>query len=911
MKLRAADGKYLAIALLSAAVSTQLAAQESQQADPDQSIEEVIAIGRVSSTVFDVVNERLEQEVVTDFLGAEQIARTGDSTVSLALRRVPGVTLVNDQYIYVRGLGERYSSALLNGAQVPSPDLTRSVIPLDIFPTEIISALAVQKGYTPDMPAAFGGGNVNILTRGIPDGPVVSIEIASGMNSESDIDGWTYNGGSDDSRGMDDGTRAMPAEIRAAIAEYNGDFSPTGIFAGLNRDGNIHQFAEAQAINRQLATSLYRDVELRPKSIDADAGIEIALGNKWFPGSSDQWEFGTMLLVSHDSSWRNRERINRSVADPDNLFFETLRTTRQTSETGVLNLGLNWAGEHEITTSSLYLLNTEDDSSLSEGHNNNYRLDDINATTGLGRGLRNYRIRFEERELTANQIRGTHELGPETQDLVPLFREAFFRDAVFEWYYSDSEATTSIPSEILFSAEDQVDPATGVSQATQIRLGLSAADYRFTDLVDKVESSGWDFRKPFDAGAFELELSFGQDMTQKARQYLQSQFGFGTTNTAAVPILHGTPGQVFTDANLLDPAYGFSLRPVDIGTESYLAAQDTSAGYVKLDARRNAWRFVGGFRWEQFTQASLPLDILQFDVEVGQSPIPNDQLDRVVFKEDEIYPAFSATFEKPNLWAETFQLRFGVSETVARPDLREISAATYIDPLTEARVAGFPDLRTSDITNFDMRAEWLFSSGANLIASLFYKDISNPIETVQGPGTDDNVSLTFRNTESAELFGVEFEFYRDLTFLGDRWGRWIEPFFISGNLTLSDSELTVGNLDVALASDKRPMSQHSDVVANVQLGFDSLNGVHSWSLVYNTFSERLFFAAQVGGIDAYEEPFDSLDLIYSYYPTDRMTLKFRFQNLLDSKTDITQGGIKVLEQTVGTTAKIDFSWNLN
>ena len=101
------------------------------------------------------------------------------------MRRVPGLTLVNDQFVYVRGLGERYSSVQLNGAQVPSPDLTRNVIPLDIFPTEIIDALQVQKGYSPEQPAAFGGGNIDIRTRGIPNGPVVNIEIGSGTNSDA------------------------------------------------------------------------------------------------------------------------------------------------------------------------------------------------------------------------------------------------------------------------------------------------------------------------------------------------------------------------------------------------------------------------------------------------------------------------------------------------------------------------------------------------------------------------------------------------------------------------------------------------------------------------------------------------------------------------------------------------------
>src|SRR5687768_3171093 len=232
--------------------------------------EEVVVIGRQRSAATDVMQERIEQEVVVDLLGAEQISRVGDSTVSLALRRLPGVTLVSDQFIYIRGLGERYSSTTLNGAYVPSPDLTRNVIPLDLFPAEIIESLSVSKGYSADMPAAFGGGNVDIRTTGIPDEPVIDFQFGSGWNTNSSDKFLTYEGGDDDWQGSDDGTRALPREIGGAIQEYLGDLSPNGILRGLNRDGQPHSIAQAQAINRELATSLNRNVEFRNESTDPD-----------------------------------------------------------------------------------------------------------------------------------------------------------------------------------------------------------------------------------------------------------------------------------------------------------------------------------------------------------------------------------------------------------------------------------------------------------------------------------------------------------------------------------------------------------------------------------------------------------------------------------------------------------------
>lgn len=914
---------WLSAALALSSIGSPAAAQDDEAAGEAggysaaqamaNAIEEVIAVGRLKSSAVDVVQERLEQEVVSDYLGVEQISRTGDSTVSLALRRVPGLTLVNDQFIYVRGLGERYSSTLLNNAYVPSPDLTRNVLPLDIFPAEIVEALAVQKGYSPDMPAAFGGGNVNIVTRSIPDGPVFSVEMQSGFNSESGDDGLTYAGGSDDSLGTDDGTRALPASIGAAIRQYQGNISAIGIFDGLSRDGNPHLLSEAEAINRELATSLHRDIDFGNKSLGPDGGLEAALGNRWYFGDSEQWEVGALGLVSYDNSWRNRQRTVRQVLNPDEEFFDQQRTTQQVSATGVVNLGLGFTDDHEISTSSLFLRNSEDEASVAAGHTFNFQRQS-------GRGFRDYRIRFEERELRSDQIRGRHVVGADTVDILPFLDEPFLSGITYDWYYSDSSATTDIPSEVLISAEDTVDPATGELLSTALRRTSSAANYRFTDLEDRVESYGWDLMKPFGGRSFDLEISGGWDYSRKAREYLQTELTLGSTAAAAAPRLVGTPGGVLTDANLLDPANQFRLGIGGIGTESYLAAQTVEGAYLKLDAMvGSSWRFAGGVRWEQFYQVSLPIDPLEFDPSVGQSVVPAAGGDpgqnaanllAILFKEDDLYPAVSATWIRPGFWAETFQLRIGISETIARPDLREISDATYIDPLTEARVSGTSGLQTSPITNFDIRAEWFFESGDNFTVSLFRKDIDRPIETAEGAGSDNNVFVTFVNAQSAQVTGVELEWFKSLASLGDRWGRWIEPFFFSGNVTLSDSTLVVGDVGLDLTSPARPMTGHSRHIANLQLGFDSPNAMHGFSLVYNTFGERVFFAGRGGAQDTYEQPFDAVDLVYSYHPTDRLSLKLRVQNILDEKIELEQAGVTTLEQHVGTTAKIDIKWDL-
>ena len=888
------------------------AAAEASEMMPATVLEEVIVTGRQRTAADEVLAERIEAPVVADVVSIEQISRVGDSTVSLALRRLPGVTLVGDQFIYIRGLGERYSSTTVNGAYVPSPDLTRNVIPLDLFPAEIVESLSIQKGFTPDRPAAFGGGNVDIRTRSIPDSLQWHAQVGTGWNSESTGKGLTYPGGGDDNLGDDDGTRALPAEISQAIQDYQGNFTVSNIAQNLRRQDPSLSFEEASAqaavINRGLAVSLNRDTEFEQKSLNPDMSLEASVGNSWYFGESEAWRLGFLALGDYKNEWRDRERTTRSVNNPDLVYDETQRTTHKVVLTGSLGIGLDFSDEQRIEATGIFLRNTEDDASITTGF-------DLNRRQADGSQLRNYDIRYEQRELELFQLRGSHRLGTETLALLePLVNLGFAEGLEFNWYYSDATATTDIPSEIRYSAQDRIDPATGELLQTFIRSTISAAEYRFTELEDDANSYGSSLAFPFEWGNTEFTVSGGYDYYEKGRGYIQKQVNFGTQAGAAQPILVGTPGTVFTDENILDPVNGFQTSVGGIGTESYLAGETVTAAWGMVDLTWNdTWRFTGGARWEDFQRLSAALDPIDFSTStriencLGEEvPLPGKlPFCPTAVQEDDYYPSVAITYMRPGFWAEDFQLRFGWSETVARPDLREVSRATYIDPLTEARVRGNPDLLNSSLKNFDLRGEWFFANNNNLTVSLFYKDIQDPIETVQGAGTDDNVTLSFVNGESAEVYGIEVEGLAGLGFLSG--GGWTDSFFVSGNVTLSDSEITIGDV-VQVTNNTRRMTQHSEYLVNMQLGYDSPGGNHSASLVYSVYGPRIFFAGRNGAPDAFEQAFNSLDLVYNWYATDSLSLRLRLQNLLDENIEIVQGGVTVLEQTVGTTAKLDLTY---
>ena len=876
-------------------------------------IEEVVVIGRYKAAATDVISERMDSSIPIDMLDAEAIGRVGDGDVAAALRRVPGLTLVQGKFVYVRGLGERYSSVQLNSAAVPSPDLTRNVLPLDIFPADIVDALSVSKAYSPELPAAFGGGNINIRTKRVPEDRVLSLKLKSGLNSQSNRTGLKYRGGEDDTFGDDDGTRALSGELQQALQTYRGSFSTGDVLNVLRQDGGFHTVEEAEDVRRNLATQLNRDIDVREKGdLPQDIGVQGTAGYRWFLG--ENWEFGFLALGAYDDSWRNRSRVNRRISNPDTDFSQTDRTINATSITGSLNLGLSFLGEHEIGSNSLFIRNTEDEASISltcaQGQFNDCA-DESNPSQG-----RIADIRFEQRELTVNQLFGSHELGYETLARLPewLKWSDVFQGAKYTWYWSQSTADTDIPNEVRMESLDNLDLVSRAVTDSRIRSTLTAGKFAFSALEDDVDSNGFAFSVPFTGDGWDLELAGGYDYTRKTRFFQQTTFGLGSTSAAFSDIASGLPRAVFSDANVLDPTNGIqlSLNIGQFGEESYAAAQITDATWGRFDFLLNeTWRIAGGVRYEDFVQVSVPLDLLAFGTpRVGATP--QEILDGVIAT-DEYYPSLALTYIRPNFWADEFQLRMAYSETAARPDIREVTESIYIDPLTEARVQGRSDLRPSDLANYDLRGEWLWEAGDSFSISLFYKDVDHPIETVQGGASEDNILFTFVNGTGGEIYGVELEWLKSLGFLGG-WG---ESFYLAGNATFSDSEIDLDRAVAGAASitnDTRRMTQHSKWVGNLQLGWDSFDAKHAATLVYNAFGERVFFGGVDGNEDAFEQPFHSVDFVYSWYPTENLTLKLKMQNLLDDELEIQQvgsaGRVVVIEQDVGTNFSLDIKWAL-
>ena len=905
-----------AVCLLASVVLSQ----EFDEDEPEQvvspvggNVEEVRVVGQNNESDIDVETERIIKDVTADFLDSEFIDRVGDSDAGALLRRMVGLTLVDGKFVYVRGLGERYSSAQLNGSTIPSPDITRNVVPLDIFPAEIIDSLAVQKGYAPDASASFGGGNVDIRTKKIPETGLFKIGLKTGSNSEGG-DGWTYNGGSDDRWGVDDGTRALSNEIARAIDQYEGNFSPFNLLQP--REGNFPfaSLSEARQANHQLATFLNRNVDLDEKELPYD--IEGSVMGAYRHYVNDDLDIGFMAIGSYSTDWRNYERLNRRISNPDTDFSQTIRTTEEANVVGSVNLGIRLTHDHEIGSISMLLRNTEDDASsartCSQGQFNDC-FDDSNPTQGRVTSLR-----FEQREMILHQFGGRHELGLDT--LQYLGRDWEFLEFVegtqFIWYYTDALAKTDLPHEVRISGRESLDSPNGQPIDYEVRSSGTAAEFRYSKLTDEVLTYGFDLVVPLVQNGIEAELSVGYDYLRKDRDYKQTSFGLGSTSQSFRTISEALPSEVFSDKNVMNPDYGFLLLlgVGEFGSESYKAFSRNEATYGKFDLLfHQTWRLSGGLRQEFFKQFSLPYDYLEYQLSpIGiNSDEDAGRFTETIMETDDVYPALAFTYINPGFWANEFQFRAGWSETVARPDIREMSESTFIDPITEARVRGNSELSVSDITNLDMRLEWFWNSGDTFTVSAFHKDIANPIETVQGGATEDNIRFNFINAENASVYGTEVEFRKGLGFLASRVGDWAETLYVAGNTTLSDSEIFIppgagiGNI----TNEKRRLTQHSQYVVNLQIAYDSFDAKTAAGLIYNVVGERIYFAGVDGFDDGFEQPFHSLDFVFSYYPTERLSFKFRTRNILGSSVVIEQDGTEIIKQEVGTSVLFNVKWD--
>ncbi len=815
------------------------------------------------------LDERRASAQVTETLSSEQISRAGDSDTGAALRRVTGLSLVSGKYVYIRGLGERYSSVLLNGAQIPSPDPTRRVVPLDLFPTEMLEGVVVQKSYSPDMPGEFAGGTIGLRTRAVPTGPFAKVSFGLGyIDGTTFEDGLRYDGGDRDWTGFDNGARELPDSIADAIAG-GVQITPQTPF---NPDGFTP--AQIETFGEDLAA---RGFDTRSDSLPLNGTFAGAVGNGWSLGGD--MRFGALAALRFDHKWDNtfdEQRAAFAVQGTSDLVpskaFERDKTERTAELGAFVNLGLEINADHRIGLANLLVRQTEDEVRIDQGFFDG----DIEQQS------RFTRLEWEENELRSHQLSGQHAF-PSLAGLN------------LDWQYTLSRAGREAP--ITRDYRYDLDQNSGVFRFST---SSSSNQISFSDLDDAADEAQLRAELPLVFGDNYVTLSAGGSLLDRERNSAIRRFQFLVNGPLGNdPILRSSQSvDAILNAGTIGPD-GFFLREVTRGTDNYLAEQSLDGFYASADVTLGEhWRFALGARNEDNQQT-----VTTFSINGAAEPIVANLENR------DWLPSVAVTW-LPN---SDSQWRFAYAETVSRPDFRELSPAPFTDPLLDAEAIGNPDLVQADIQNVDLRYEYYFSPTEIVAASLFYKQFQNPIERITIPGTGD--LLSYANADAATNYGFELEAFKYLDFLGDTWlgglggdGFPWESFFVGANYAWIDSEVELGASQSIQTNSVRPLQGQSRYLVNLQLGFQSPDGNHEATLLYNRFGRRVSQVGTLGAPDTYEEGINQLDLVYAHKFASEWSWKLRLRNLLDPDVEYTQGGLSTRNYNRGREVLMSLEW---
>jgi len=817
----------------------------------------------IEGSLSSVIDEQRTSANVANVLGAEQISRAGDGDAGSALARVTGLTLVDGQFIFIRGLGERYSSTLLNGANVPSPDPTRKVVPLDLFPTGVIRSINVQKGYSPDMPGNFGGGVVEIRTRGIPEEDFFEVGISTGFRDGTTFKkGLTYEGGDRDFTGFDDGTRALPDPIAEATADDTKLPAKESFF---NPDGITPEELEA------LGESFPNIYDIDRDRVGPDRGVSIE-GGKVLE-FSDDFTAGVTGSILWGDEWETRTEDRQtfiplgdgSLRSNDDFVID--RTTRTINLTGFLTAGLNYKDLHEVDVTSMILRQTEDETTSQVGFN----LDEDGD-------IKINELEWEDRELIANQLQGRH-----------VFE--FLNGSVLEWDYSESRARLETPDQRRYRF-DSDDGPTGFIFS---RRGDSNVR-RFTDLVDRSLDYGADVALPFEAGFIDAELSGGFRQLEKDRDSSIRRFQFDGVGSLGPEIRRLESVEEILSPENIGPD-GVELSEITRPSDNYTAALDVDAFYGNLDFTiADTLRISGGVRLEDWTQTVTTFDLFSPDSEPVISSLGDEDL----------FPAVALTW----FITDRQQLRASYAETIIRPDFKELSPAPFTDPVLEREVIGNAEVVSSDVTHFDLRWEFYPSADELISFGAFYKLIDQPIELTVQPGVEQR--LTFANAEEAENFGVEFEARKQLGFL-DSWldtGAFFDKFFLAGNFSVIESEITIpDDARGILTETSRELQGQSPLIVNLQAGYDNPDLGIQATVLYNFVGERIVEVGVLGAPDQIEQGAGELDVVFRWQLNDFLSVSAKAGNLLDSPFDVRQGDKITQKYTKGRTLGLGLTFD--
>lgn len=773
-------------------------------------------------TINSVIAFQKNTNTVASVISAESIRRSPDKNTGEVLKRTPGASIQEGKFIVIRGLADRYNQAMLNGILLTSTEPDRKTFSFDLIPSSMIDNIVINKAFVPELPGEWAGGLIQVNTKDIPAKNFFTVQAGTNINSQTA--GKTFykdQGGKLDWLGIDDGTRAMPAG-------YTTKYQFGALDAGQPNKAN------KTAIGKQMRNAWTAETSNVPANISFQA-------NGGFAAEVLRKKIGGNFGIIYNKNSRYFKLLNRrniidgiELKNIENDFNDDRYVQEvQAGALGSLTLQLN--ALNKLSLKSIINVNSTSQVTNREGF-------DISRNEPLLKGTE---FRYKQNTFFTTQLTGEHGLA---------------KSLKLKWYGAFNILDGYIPDQrrLLYSRNTSQDTyaaviANSLSQQSGSRIYQSLSDYIYTGGADVSYNFNWLQQKQTVKGGYMLQVKDRLFDAVLFANYLPKD------NIA----LRQLPSdQIFSPSNFGDGSINsthFAFDGIIDRSYRYMANTILNAGYLQMDNQfTSKLRVVWGLRVENYDQ--LIGSVKKWDERHTHSQVTD------------FLPGLNATL-KLN---QKTNLRLSASQTVIRPELRELADFNLYDFELNASVQGNPALKRTKILNTDLRYEIYPRAGEVVTAGIFFKHFDNPIEQLLNEAGGGASTFKFENPESAISYGAEIEMRKKLDFANA-----LKNFTVQANVAYIHSRVKDDGFDL-----DRTLQGQSPYVLNLGLMYDLEKAGFSSTLLFNQVGERIYLvgdkAAGASSPDTYEAPRALLDLqLAKKLFANKAEIRFSISDLLN------------------------------
>jgi TonB-dependent receptor len=777
---------------------------------------------------------------VSDGISSETIKKTPDRNTSDVLKRISGASIQDNKFAIIRGMNDRYNSAYINGAPLPSSESDRRAFAFDIFPSNLLDNIIIIKTGTPDLPGDFAGGIIQINTKGIPEKNEQTLSISGSYNTITTFkDFKTYKGGKYDWLGLDDGTRKLNKNIPNTLV-YN----------------------SAETSNAQKAEYgklMGNDWSLKNKnSAFPSLNLQYSLARK---GKLFNKEAGSVFALTYYNNYTTSYAIRREFEEQNVDVLKTKQYTDTSYTNNILssilwNVSYKLNDKNQLSFKNMYSINTDNKVNVRGG------LADASGPQWEKSDVR----WFTQNNIYSGQLGGEHILSEQGK-------------IKFTWQGALSTIKREIPNmrkmiytKIASTADDTAAYQAAI-QPNSVTT-TSGGSMFFSVNKENIYSASYALSIPFEFKNTKNELKIGAFHQLRSRDFSARLFGFtqykkGSQIQFDNTLLSLPENTIFDPANMgqtnaASPVNGgFKLTESTTPLDSYLASSKLHAGFAMVDSKlMEKLRFIYGVRLESYRQT-----ITNYDIITGNAIVKDTTFLSLLPSVNMVWSLNPKT-----------NLRFAYYRTVSRPEFRELAKFNFYDFILDYTVSGNPNLKQANINNFDLRYEWYPGAGQIFSSSVFYKDINNAIEQVAA-GASQIRSISYANVSKVKNMGVELEYrFKLSTVFKNDSSSFLTNTTLFTNLAYIKSMVDLSNV---VGATERPMQGQSPYIINAGLQYSNIEKGYSASLSYNVYGKRIFIVGSDDEPSYWEKARNVIDLQLSKsFLKNRLDIKFNIRDIL-------------------------------